>query len=301
MGLALAGATTSRRLRWAALVIFAIFAIPGFMVGIRGNIVIPVACFVVGTARRRQMMPNWRWLVVLIAALSFGAFIKAGRNIANGQLEGGVLSAANPMNGLNELGYSIRPTGLVYGDLQAGMATTSLEVYWAPLERIILGRLLGYQVTGAVDSNIAFNGYVRSRAGEIGGSPIAEALRALDFPGMLWVMVVIACALAALDALPTTRLANAAVALYSYPFFLWVRNDFTPVIFQVLAATFVLGFLVIFSRRREAGDERPFQNGFSSVTAKSAGSASLAALPNAYPRGAIAPASWGQANLGKED
>lgn len=255
LGMALAGAVDSRKWRWATLAFFVLFALPAFAIGIRGNIVIPVACHLVAAARRRRIEPSWRWLVVLVGALAGGALVKAIRNVQSGDVEGGLAELANPMNGLNELGYSIRPTGLVRADLTSGMIPTGADVYLEPVRRFFLGTIMGLDTASSEESLIAFNAYVRSRAGEIGGTPIAEALRAFDYPGMLWVMAAIALALAILDALPVTKIANAAVALYSYPLFLWVRNDFTPVTFQVTAATVLLLLVVLLSRRTESPEE----------------------------------------------
>lgn len=239
IGMGLIGAARHRALSRLALAAFVIWSLPAFLLGLRGEVLIPLLAFVVARSRSGRLHVRRVWVLVAgLAAMSAGSLVRVAR--VGGTAD---LSSANPLSGLVELGYSIRPMISVQqvqattGDVLTGVAT-----YLAPVERLVGGRLLGHPVGSVATDQNVFSTFISTNFGPIGGSVSAEAFRSGGLLGVLVVACVVGAVVGRLDAMPTTGTRDALVGLLSSVLLLWVRNDFTPVPLSIaiIAAVLVL-------------------------------------------------------------
>ncbi|MGW0436811.1 O-antigen polysaccharide polymerase Wzy [Micromonospora sp. NPDC003197] len=240
IGMGALGLAPSAVLRRWGLVVFIVFAIPAFLVGLRGEVIFPLAAWLVTTARRRHIQIRWWMGPLLLAGLSAGSIIR--------QLRDAGLSAArfgdiqiNPLDGLAELGASIRPLVLVHqwhdgwGESFVGWGT-----YWAPLQRILFARLLGLDAPSVHTDARVFSTTIADRVGAIGGSPAAEAYRAAGLIGIIVVLALLGMLVAWLDTRPAGSIGDHAIGMLGYILLVWVRNDFSPVVVSLAACILAL-------------------------------------------------------------
>jgi len=240
VGVSLVAAGSNAAMTRVSLAIFVAFALPGFLLGLRGEVIIPSAVWLAVAARRRVIKFRYSSIVILIAALAVGSAIAQVRAFGLAAVPWEKV-AVSPMNGLTELGYSIRPLVVVHQwhdvshEPHVGAGT-----YAAPFERLVEGRLLGRPTTPASDDERVFGSVVAERVGPIGGSPAAEAYRAGRLTGMVAVMLLIGAITGLLDGMRRSPLRNAFVGCVGFILLLWVRNDFTPVLGQAVFTVLVL-------------------------------------------------------------
>ena len=247
------GSATSRRF---ALLVFVTWAVPAFALGLRGEVLLPAAAYLVVRARNRRVRLRWWFVPILALGLSAGAVIRSARDIGLAAFTGRV--DASPLAGLTELGYTIRPVAQVldwqsYGEPMVGWGT-----YLNPVVRAFAPYLpLG--VPRAVDDPTAFNVVVSERVGQIGGSVIAEAYRAGGLGCLVIIMGALGLVTFAVDrSTPTPRI-DFFVGGLTFVLLLWIRNTFVPVPFQVL----LLGLLTLVAlaiskpHSRASGRRRP--------------------------------------------
>lgn len=235
LGMPTLSAGPSAGARRAGLVVFALWSAPAFMLGLRGEVILPLAAYLVVAARRRRIrLRPWMGLT-LVVGLGIGAAVRVIRQGGFGN--GFDPSWFKPFDAITELGYSIRPL-VVVSDLHEryGESYVGIETYFAPFRRFIFGRLLGGDTIPAVDDPAVFSAMISRRVGPIGGSPTAEAFHAGGVGAIVIVLALIGLLIARLDSLETTPLRNAFVGTIGFVLLLWVRNDFTPVPFETAVA-----------------------------------------------------------------
>jgi len=242
-GMAVVAASGHRTSRLVASAVFAAFALPGFLIGLRGEVILPLASYLVVAARRRSIRPRWWMAAVPVLALAAGSAVRVLRQTGIGS--GGLtVTDFSLLSGLTELGYTIRPIVEVYrwhGLL--GEPTVGLSTYLAPVTRVVVGRVLGLATTPANADPAVFSTVISQRVGPIGGSPVAEAYRSGGLLTVVIVSLLIGVVLSRLDTLPRSPVSSAAMGMGSSALFLWVRNDFTPIVAEV--GLLVLVLLVI--------------------------------------------------------
>ncbi len=241
LGTALVAGLRESRLRRAGLTVFTVFAVPAMLIGLRGEVIMPMAVWVVMAARRRTIRPSWLHSAFFAAALSIGSAV---RQVRQGGFDLGSLLklSLSPLDGLIETGYSIRPVILVrtWIDLRHE-SPQGFESYLDPFERLVGGRLLGAPTLDAAVDPHAFLPVVARRAGEIGGSSIAEAYYAHRLLGVALVLSVLGILAYLLDRLPTTPVGNTMVGVMAIVLFMWIRNDSTALAGQMLVVAVVVG------------------------------------------------------------
>jgi hypothetical protein len=151
----------------------------------------------------------------------------------------------------------MRPVALVHlWHGSAGEAFVGWGTYWAPLERLVVGRVLGLPTVATTVDHRVFSTTVLQRVGAIGGSPVAESYRAAGVAGIVVVMVLMGILVGWLDLRPMGSLADAGAGLVGYVLLVWVRNDFTPVPLELLACVAVIGAGRILDRALAASRAR---------------------------------------------
>lgn len=252
-GMALVAGSLHRGSRIVGLTMFGSWMVPAFYVGLRGEVVVPLVVYLVVAARSRPKHVRVKAIAIgAIALLSLGSMVRVLRG--PGGLQDFTWSDANPLLGIAELGYSIRPLVAVETFHGAGEPFVGIATYLAPFRRVIEGRVLGLSTVPAEQDMNVFSTMIASRVGPIGGSPVAEAYRA---GGVLWVlgaMFLIGSICALLDSATLSPITNVFVGLLAGVLFLWVRNDFTPVPTSVVLALGLTGVASVIDRtQRKCG------------------------------------------------
>jgi hypothetical protein len=248
VGFGMMGAVVNARWRRFGIVVFAAYAVPAFLLGLRGEVIIPLAAFIVSYACVVRVRVNWRWIILVPAFLGAGALVKVVRQEGLRSIAGMSLAEANPLHGLYELGASIRPVVLVHELLRSGDGETGPYPYYAPFTRFLSRYVFGGDYTDIRSDYGVFSTMVRAQAGGIGGSPVAEALRADVIVGVPIVLALVGVAVGVLDRVGYQRDWAFAVGAFSYPLFVWVRNDFTAVPAQTAIAIACVAAALLFGQ-----------------------------------------------------
>ncbi len=240
LGLGLLGGARSPRVRTAGVLVFGVFALPAFVIGLRGEVILPALAAVVTLARRRRLRLRPWMAAALVATLSAGSLVRQVRSVGLGGAGDRPVSL-NPLGGLAELGYSMRPLVVVHEWHDAWHESfIGWGVYWAPVQRLLVGRLLGLPVPDPGTDPRVFSASVAARVGQIGGSPAAEAYHAAGTAGVVLVMLAIGAAVGLLDRAPAGARVEPLVGALGFALLLWVRNDVTP-----MAATALIGLALL--------------------------------------------------------
>jgi len=259
LGFPAVSASRNKRIRLWALIIFGLWALPAFTIGLRGEVIIPASAYAVVAARQRYI-PLRPWMGLAgIVVLAAGSAVRVIRQFGfgSGTVE---VQAFNPLDGISELGYSIRPLTVVInfhellGEPFVGFAT-----YLAPFRRIIVGRILGGEVPPAAEDMSVFSTMVIRRVGTIGGSPAAEAYRAGGVLGIVGIMILLGLLVAHLDSVASSQLTDSAVGMLTFILLLWVRNDFTPVPIEVALASLVLLLMWLIDKSHRSASAVPLR------------------------------------------
>lgn len=256
MGMALIGAARHRQLSRVAILAFILWSFPAFLLGLRGEVLIPILAFVVARSRSGRLRVRGRWLILAgLLAASVGSLVRVLR--VGGPVGVG---AANPLNGLVELGYSIRPMIMVQTVHDgAGEAFRGFATYLAPVERLFIGRVLGQQVQPTTSDYDVFSSFVVANYGPIGGSVSAEAYRAGGVLYVLLLACILGLVLGRLETVASTGLTDGFVGMVASILLLWVRNDFTPVPLSLLLVGAIS--LIIYTTAGRRGSDHATEHG----------------------------------------
>lgn len=270
-GFALTGFAVSRAIRHLSLVMFAAWALPAFALGLRGEVIIPALLYGVVRARMGRLPFKPWYVLVLIGALAAGSIVRETRVDGVGSSGGLDSASANPLSGLAELGYTIRPLSLVFTwHTEHGEPFVGPGTYLNPFARLISGRTYDGKLIPLADDPTVFNYVVLAREGPIGGSPIAEAFRSGGMSGVLLVMMVIGFLCVLFDRPFRSIPALTAATMATYVLLVWVRNNVNPVAVSLLltgAVTLLIWSILAVTRsssRATSPGGRPGRRGWRS-------------------------------------
>lgn len=235
----IAGTIASRNKKAIALgsVLFSAFAIPAFLVGLRGEVLIPAAVALVVWSRAYPGLGGRKArlaiLAILTATLWAGSIVRQTRNNSDTNVFEASL-ASTPLEGMVETGYSIRP--LYYLIEEMGPLDTGMETYFAPLRRILQGRVFGMETLPIQSDPSVYWTAVTDNYGPIGGSVIAEAYMSSRIFGVGIVLLLVGFVCAYADWWNSNVAGDVFVGCLTFILLQWVRNDFTPVPISLLLA-----------------------------------------------------------------
>lgn len=256
MGIGLPMAATADKNWRRALLLFVLWSLQAFVLGLRGEVLLPLMAALIVRSRQRPV-PLWPVVAGGVLALCVGAFVRGIRltGLSGSSID---IRAFNPLDGLVELGYSIRPVVIALQWSTEGESHVGIATYVNPTLRP-----LGLGGPPVDQDPAAFSAVVSDRVGAIGGSPIAEAFRAGGPAGVVIVLALIGVLCALLDGSRPTPLAGARVGAIAFVLILWVRNDFVPVPFQLVlvAAALSLASLLPRTEHRRTTRCRPSRPG----------------------------------------
>lgn len=244
--LAIAAGGKARRVAW---VLFAAYAALVFPLGLRGEVLFPlVAMLVVEVRRGRRVRPLWT-AGGAVAVMTLIGIVRLSRAGGFGALLS-TSTIASPMDAVAEMGYSLRPTVVVLEWHSQGEPLRGGDTFLAVPART-LQRLLG-ESPPAFDTRL-FNVEILSRAGPIGGSPVAEGYHNFGLAGVIGVMALLGLLVAALTRKHPTPTSDAFFGAIFVILLTDVRNSFAPVPLQVLLVVGLLGVAHLMARTTHSG------------------------------------------------
>jgi hypothetical protein len=215
--LAVSAGGHARVAAWAGFVLYAVIALP---LGTRGEVLFPLMAMAVIEARRHRIRPLW---TALAAA---GVLLLA--DVVRQTRIGGLLSPSwwltAPLDAIAEMGFSLRPVVVVLGwdePVRAGATFVAVPVRF-------LESFLGWHGGSPTYDDRLFNVEIANRAGQIGGSPVAEAFHNFGTLGVVLFMAALGVLLARLE-----KRSDAVIGVVLLPLMIQVRNSFAPVPVQI--------------------------------------------------------------------
>jgi hypothetical protein len=259
LGFPLLISNPASRLKTNGMIIFAIWAVIAIPLGLRGEALFPLAAAAVMAAKQRSFsMPVVRSLLVAIVLLSLISAVRQLRQVGLREYDALAELRTSPVDALIEMGSSLRPVTEVLVWETAGEGYIMGSSYWAPVERAFRRVLPGVPRTSAEQDERLMNVLVQQRVGPIGFSPVAEAYRNFGYIGVGLFMFLIGFMMGRLDRWPTNPVRNAYLAVIFVPFLIQIRNDFTPIPFQLMAGFLIVQFAVILGKAQlEKSADRP--------------------------------------------
>jgi len=247
MGLGLSFLAASEPSRWrlisfSAFVCFALVALP---LGLRGEVLFPSFAGAVIMAKRTKP-PSTK--LAIAGGLMLLFVIPLLKDVRQEGIANASGVSGNPLDGLTELGQSLRPTAeVVYwhelGDRFQGGAT-----YWAPFQRPFCRVQPSLSCIPADRDERLTGTLVLNRVGPIGFSPIAEAFLNFGQAGVVLIMCLIGLLLGRMDLWQPTRLRCAALGVILVELLINVRNSFAATPSHIIMGI-VLLFTVAFLAR----------------------------------------------------
>lgn len=256
IGLCLLAMSRIRRARRAGFLFFALFGLFALPLGLRGEVLFPLAGFAVIHARRRATPSVALVLIGAIAVLGATSLIKDLRQVGLGGYSG-ELAAVSPLDGVGELGYSVRTVNEVIRWHQLSVPPRTGETYWAPVDRLLGSMRLADPPPPAASDQRLMNIEMRSRVGNLGGSVIAEAYRNFELAGVILVLGGLGAGVTLLARRPATLMNDVLLAVILTAALQHVRNSFTPIPFQICLGLILLLFIYMIRGATNEGASRP--------------------------------------------
>ena len=251
IGVAFLAASLPSRLRSAGLLLFGVFAVIALPLGLRGEVLFPLAAAIAIASRRRRLLKPMHFLIAVLLVLAAIGALRQVRQVGLSDM-GTTSVAASPVDGLAELGGSVRPLSEVLGWHAAGESFREGDTYIAPLTRPV-DALMGRPRPSAAADDRLFNVEVSRRIGPIGGSPMAEAYHNWGVAGLVLRMLVTGVFLAWLDRVRNRSIDLALVGALFVPLLIEVRNNFGPLPSQMAIGVLCLAAIYFAFRARPRG------------------------------------------------
>jgi hypothetical protein len=212
----------------AALIAFAIFSLLGLPLGLRGEVMYPVAAALAVIAIVYWMPSGWAFLTAVILAL----FVISGAQQVRAVGLDGLFSShlhIEPSNAVEEMGYSIRvvQTSVQWHEVD-GEPYLHGASYWAPIERAVEAVAHLPRVPAEQDDRL-MNVEILERVGPIGGSIIGEAHHNEGVGGAAAVLALVGAVLALLTTARRRPFVTGVLGLATVAVIGIIRNSATDV------------------------------------------------------------------------
>lgn len=248
---ALSAVTPSHRLNRPALLLLALFALPALPLGLRGEVLFPLAGGLAVLAKRTSMrIKPLQWLIVVMLVLSGIAMIRTLR--ASGVVDSASSTDINPVHGLAELGYSLRPAAEAIS-WQSTSQPARGRTYIRPFQRALSRVAPAIQLPDSANDPYNMNVVVTRRVGPIGFSPVAEGIVNFGPLGAATFMVIVGMLLGWLERLEPTTSNLVLTGVILVPFLLETRNSFVSVPLQLAVGLIVWAAVFRPGSRIQAG------------------------------------------------
>lgn len=230
--IAVASPSPARRLGFMVFILYGVIVL---LIGIRTEVLFPLASAIVLVGYSRQYLSGKRMLVIVVVGLCLISGVRSFRSSGLvGQVSGSAV-AIGPQDGLAELGSTLRPLVVILNLQQNGQPPLHGGSFTDPFSRLV-HRLLpfsGPNRSANSDPDL-LNVVIGKVAGPIGFSPTAEGYDNFGAMGIAGFLFAIGLALSWVDRSPRNPRSELYRAAVMIPIFIEVRNAFTPVPFQIL-------------------------------------------------------------------
>lgn len=241
VGLGLAVMRRSLRIVRIALIVFAAYACVAFFIGLRGEVLYPiaVAASVMAFARR---MP--RAAITVLAAVAALLLINVAKIVRQIGVAGGGIDwrSVDPLSALLEMGSTLRvvATTVIWHDIN-GEPLMHGATYVVSLARVMEALFNpSARPPAALDFRL-MNSEVAARAGQIGGSAIAEAFHNFSILGVVVVFTIFGLLFGYFSSMRLNATRIAVYVCFAVPMFNHIRNAFVAVVpIFLLGLAFVL-------------------------------------------------------------
>lgn len=242
--------STLAKVAVASFVLFALFA---FFIGLRGEVLFPTVVGISVLAFRRKMPGFFVTTFLLFGVLSL---INLAREVRKAGLGAFGLSwyDVSPLSALAELGSSIRVVAVVvnwhhFSNEQFSMGKT----YGVSILRLFESFSIRASQIPAGEDYRLMNVEIADRAGNIGGSIVAEAYHNFAIVGVVIVLTVFGAMFGVFSMRRHTFESIAIYAVIANTVFNHIRNSFVPVIpMSMFGLLLVLGILILAKQSQRA-------------------------------------------------
>ncbi|WP_340678195.1 O-antigen polysaccharide polymerase Wzy [Paraglaciecola sp.] len=212
-------------------VLFAIWALFAFKIGLRGEVMFPSAVAACMLGRKGAPIRGWLLAVLVILFLIVTGIVKNAR--VSGDYSGDL--GINPLNAVAEMGSSLRAVQeTIKWRKNDNFQLLAGGSYWAPLERQFALFIPQLERIDVEQDGRLLNIVVQKRAGPIGFSAIAEAYINFGEKGVIVVFFMIGWLMARLDSSATTIRNDILIGVALLPIFVTIRNSFIHVPVQLI-------------------------------------------------------------------
>jgi uncharacterized protein (TIGR03382 family) len=207
---------------------FALFGVPAFVLGLRGEVLFPLVAVigVMGCGRRLWRARGfWLGCVVVLLSISFVSEARIDGLAALGRSS----VALSPIRAVEEMGFSVRPvvTSVSWHEYSSEPFLRG-ATYVAPFDRQAR-RLLGLPVPDASNDHRLMNVEISDRVGPIGGSVIAEAHHNAGTPGVAVVLSLVGLLTGWLFRRRRSAVSLALSGVLAVLLLMHIRNSFAPI------------------------------------------------------------------------
>lgn len=249
LGIVLLAASPWSRGHAVSAAFFVLWAAIAFPLGLRGEVLFPVLTALSVWAYRRVPIKPRRAVILAIALLAAIAVIRNVRSVGVSNIGEASLSI-NPLDGVAEMGASLRPVSEVVFWHEMGDDFDDGATYWAPIDRFLYYIVPGWTRPPIDEDRRVMTNLIMERAGPIGFSVVAEAYRNFAAIGVVAVLALLGFILGRLSAWPDDRVYQCVAGVTLTALLAHVRNTFVPVPAQLMLGFALIAALIVFARAR---------------------------------------------------
>jgi hypothetical protein len=251
LGLVLLVAVRGRFLK-SGILIFTTFSFLALPLGLRGEVLFPLATVAALTILQGHRIPTRK---ALVGGLILLCLISAVRVVRQSGIKNYSVSVLDflPHHALVELGGTLRSVAEVVSWANQGEPYMYGATFWAPFERALYYLLPFVDRVPADHDERLMNVVIAKRVSNIGFSPVSEGHRNLGILGVVLYMTFIGFVLGRLDIYGRSALGRCFAAVIFFPLLYEVRNSFVQVPYQIifgLSIILIVLFVSIIPRSR---------------------------------------------------
>jgi len=229
--------------------VFAIFAIVGFPLGLRGEILFPIAAALAVSSTTLVNVSKRKALVLVFILLCAIGGVRVLRQAGVNDYRFS-FQDFSPHNALMEMGGQIWSVAEMCCWKNQGEGELLGASFWAPFERGLYHFLPGMERLPAEQDERLLQLLLEQRVSAIGFSPIAEGYRNFGTLGVISVMICIGFTVGLIENMQKSLVAQALSAVILFPLIIYIRNSFTPIPFQIAFGVIIIMGNIYLSRKK---------------------------------------------------
>ncbi len=238
------------KIQYLALFMLAVWSVFAMILGLRNELLVPVVTGLVVMAKYKIPFSFKTVLILGICLLSILSIVRDLRKTGLND-SGNITINANPLSSLVEMGGSLRPVSEVILWHETGDSFIYGASYWAPIDRtiqLILPDLRASRLDSQNDYRL-MNVLIQKRTGPVGFSPVAESYYNFGIFGVCIIMLLTGLLVSFMDTWRVTYFNQACFAVIFVALIGEVRQDFTPVPFQIVFGLCLVIFVSVLDNK----------------------------------------------------